>query len=170
MVIGKNIKSDDASGAFGDVHFDNVPAGNTPPVQDAGFMQQPVQEQAPPPTPTQQAAPAPQQAPQPNPETLPPEDVTKRELHKFMLLMYGALKQMRDVVAMPTDSNIETLVVISVALSVITGFAGLLHIFTFISWQGAVINSTILIALMCYEKGENNALSKKSYSLLSNKP
>lgn len=82
------------------------------------------------------------------------------ETKKIFYIMYNSIIELADTISMPTDTNIEMMVKVSVVLFLICGVCRLLNLFTFISWQGSLINAIILIILMMMEKGESNAISR----------
>lgn len=89
---------------------------------------------------------------------------TEQRLHRFTILVYESAVQIMDIFAMPTESNIEMLFKLSLGLFGITGIAQLCRLYTFLSWQGTLLNLLLVAVLMIKEKGEQNVLTQ-SYKL-----
>lgn len=77
---------------------------------------------------------------------------------RLSLCFYSILVSMRDTLSLPTDSTLEKCLKLSAALFATTVISRLLGFFTFISWQGSLLCTVILVALLWKERRENDAL------------
>lgn len=77
---------------------------------------------------------------------------------KLSLCFYGVLVSMKDTLSLPTDSTLDKCMKLSISMFALTLVCNLLGLYTFISWQGSLLCSAILVALLWKERRENDAL------------
>lgn len=77
---------------------------------------------------------------------------------RLSLCFYNILVGMKDTLALPNDSTLEKCMKLSASLFAITVVCKLLGLYTFISWQGSLACTVILVALLWKERRENDAL------------
>ena len=77
---------------------------------------------------------------------------------KMSLLIYNAILSVRDTLSLPTHKTIEKTLIYSVVLLVCSALSTLLRFYTFVSWQGALLCTLLLVLLLWIERRENDAL------------
>lgn len=77
---------------------------------------------------------------------------------KLSVSIYYMFEAFRDTLSLPTDATLEKSMKFSALLFVCSGISQLLGFYTFISWQGALLCTVILIGLLWVERRENDAL------------
>ena len=77
---------------------------------------------------------------------------------KLSLAFYNILVGFRDTLSLPTHATLEKCMKLSACMFLLTVVCKLLGLFTFISWQGSLACTLILVALLWKERSENDAL------------
>lgn len=79
---------------------------------------------------------------------------------KMSLMLYDIILSIKDTVSLPTHSTLERTCFYSALLFVCSLLSNLLGFYTFVSWQGALFTTILLLILLLMERGENNAISR----------
>ena len=77
---------------------------------------------------------------------------------KLSMSFYHILIGFKDTFSLPTDSTLEKVLKLSVVLTIVTAILTAMGFFTFLSWQGCLLCTIILVALLWKERSENDAL------------
>lgn len=77
---------------------------------------------------------------------------------KLSVSFYHILVGIKETLSLPTDRTLEKVLKFSALLTVLTLVLNLMGFFTFLSWQGCLICTIILVALLWKERSENDAL------------
>ena len=77
---------------------------------------------------------------------------------RISLSMYNIIKGIRDSLSLPTHSVLAKTLYYSIGLLCCSALSKLLGLYTFISWQGALLCTALLILLLWRERSENDAL------------
>lgn len=80
------------------------------------------------------------------------------ENEKLARTIYTMLKNLKQVILLPTDKSLEDTFKFSLLLTCVSAISSLLGFFTFISWQGALTCTAFLLFLLFIERRENDAL------------
>jgi hypothetical protein len=79
---------------------------------------------------------------------------------KLSLSIYDAVCSVKDTLSLPIHSTIVKTLYYSLALLACSIFSELTGFYTFISWQGCLACSVLLVILLWIERSENDALLK----------
>lgn len=80
------------------------------------------------------------------------------ENEKLARTIYTMIKNLKQVILLPTDKSLEDTFKFSLLLTCISAVSSLLGFYTFISWQGALTCTVFLLFLLFIERRENDAL------------
>ena len=80
------------------------------------------------------------------------------DYEKLSVSFHTLLMGFRDTLSLPTDSTLEKCLKLSAVLTVLTAVLKLIGIYTFLSWQGCLFCTAILVTLLWIERSENDAL------------
>lgn len=80
--------------------------------------------------------------------------------HRLVVLFCNSITELNDTIIMPTTDNIEELWKYACALFAITALFSYFNVYTFISWQGALLHTFIMTFIMFKEKGDQNIIMK----------
>lgn len=80
------------------------------------------------------------------------------DYEKLSVSFHTILMGFRDTLSLPTDSSLEKCLKLSAVLTVLTAVLKLVGIYTFLSWQGCLFCTAILVTLLWIERSENDAL------------
>ena len=82
------------------------------------------------------------------------------ESEKLSVSIYSIAAGLKDTVSLPTPDTVEKTTFLSVILFRCSLVSEAIGMYTFISWQGSGLCTSVLGVLLYMERSENNALSR----------
>lgn len=77
---------------------------------------------------------------------------------RLSVSLYKIVCSIKDTLSLPTHATLEKTLYYSFGLFCCSGLSKLMGFYTFISWQGALLCTALLILLLWIERSENDAL------------
>lgn len=79
---------------------------------------------------------------------------------KVSLQLYKIVVGIKDTLSLPTQNTLEKTIQYSMAMLVSSVLSQLLGFYTFLSWQGCLLCTLVLIIFILIERGEKSAILK----------